>query len=134
MKKVDKSFNRGTRLFLAPIIIWAAYYGFLLIMGNAVTELWMESLLMGVAPYLFLWIISSRLRDKAKLCKVGSLIIFFLTVLTCIVKYFQSRDAEETMKMFLVPSFQAAVIWCLGLITLIGITAMYIRRNRLTRN
>lgn len=132
MKTVDKSFNKGTRLFVTPIIIWVAYYGFLLIKASAFTELWIESLLIGVAPYLFLWIISFRLPDKAKLCKVASLIVFFLTVLTCIIKYFQSRDAEEAIKMFLVPFFQAVVIWCLGLITLIGITAMYVKRNSLS--
>lgn len=133
MKTIDKSFNKGTGLFIAPIIVWVANYGFLLIMGSAVTELWIESLLMGVAPYLFLWSIFSRLPDKAKLCTVGSLIIFFLTVLTCIIKYFQCRNAEEAIKMFLVPIFQVVVIWCLGLITLIGTTAMYIKRNSLSR-
>ncbi len=126
---IDKNSHRGTLLFVAPIIVWAAYYGFLLIMGNAVSEIWVESLLMGIAPYLFLWIVSSRLPDKAKLCKAGSLIIFLLTVLTCIVKYFRSREAEEAIKMFLIPSFQVVVIWCLGLITLIGMTATYMKRK-----
>lgn len=133
MKIIDKNFIKATALFIAPIIVWVAYYGFLLIKASAFTELWIESLLIGVAPYLFLWIISSCLPEKAKLCKVASLIIFFLTVVICIVKYFQSRNAEEVIKMFLVPFFQVVVIWCLGLITLIGTTAMYTKRNSLTR-
>jgi hypothetical protein len=129
MKIIDKNFTKATGLFITPLIIWVAYYGFLLIKTGVFTELWIESLLSAVVPYLFLWVISFRLPDKAESCKVASVVIFFVTVLVGVIKYFQSHNADEATKMFLVPSFQVAVIWLLGVCTLIGMEVMLRKRN-----
>jgi hypothetical protein len=124
MKIIDNNFAKTTGLFIVPIIIWVAYYGFLLIETGAFTELWIESLLSTVAPYLFLWVISIRLPNKAKWCKIASVLIFFATVLAGVIKYFQYHNTDEATKMFLVPSFQVAVIWFLGAIAFIGMEVM----------
>ncbi len=127
-----KNFAKTTGLFVVPIIIWAAYYGFLLIWTEAFTELWIESLLSAVAPYLFLWVISIRLPNKTKWCKMASVIIFPVTVLAGVIRYFQFRNADKATKIFLVPSFQVAVIWFLGVITFIGMEVM-LRKYRTIR-
>ena len=132
MKIMDKNFAKTTGLFIAPIIIWVAYYEFLLIETEASTELWIESLLSAVAPYLFLWVIYFQLPNKVKLCKVANVVIFFVTVLVGVIKYFQSHNADEATKMFLVPAFQVTVIWFLGVYTLIGMEAM-LRKYRTIR-
>jgi len=129
METSGKNLTKATGQFIVPIIIWVAYYGFLPIKAGPFTRLWIESLLSAVAPYLFLWIISFRLRDKTKLCKVCSVAIFFVTVLVGTINYFQSHNAEEAIKAFLVPFSEVIVIWLLGVFTLIGMVVTLRKRN-----
>ena len=124
LKIIDENLTKTTGLFAAPIIIWVSYYSFLLFNAGAFTELWIESLLSAVAPYLFLCVVSIRLPNKANLCKIASVVIFFVTVLAGVVKYFQSHNPDGAKTMFLVPSFQVAVIWFLGVIAFIGMEIM----------
>jgi len=128
----DKNLIKAAGLFIAPIAIGVAYLGFLLIRTGAFTLFWIANVLAAAAPYLFLWIISFRWPDKAKLCKVGSVVIFLLRVLAGIIKYLQSQNSEEAIKAFEVSSSEVVVIWVLGVLTLIGMVVMLIKRNTIT--
>jgi len=56
-----------------------------------------------------------------------------LIVLAGMIRYFQSQNSEEAIKAFLVTFSQVAVIWVLGVFTLIGIAVIYKRRRTLVK-
>ncbi|MGA2516701.1 MAG: hypothetical protein ABSG44_09135 [Thermodesulfobacteriota bacterium] len=125
----DKNLINATGLFIAPIILGVAYLCFLLIRTSAFTLFWVADVLAAAAPYVFLWIISLRWPDRAKLCKIASVVIFLLRVLAGIIKYLQSQNSEEAIKAFEISSSEVVVIWVLGVLTLIGMVVMLRKRN-----